>query len=279
MEEREEFSDEINLLDYWKVILKNKKYIIIIVSVAVAVTIVVSLLMTSVYEAKAVIAPASQQNVPSSMGSLAAQFVIATPAPSNVTEIVGLLNSNILREKLINKYNLLPVFFKKDALEKKSEDEKIWEGLRFLEDVLKINFKQKDNIIELSMQFKDPNTAADILNYTLTELNEYMSSEAKRVAEANKKYLELQINETSDPFIKTKLYNLIAQQIEQSMMAEAKENFAFKVIDPSKAPDKRIKPKRTLMVIIAFVTSLFAGIFFAFFKEYIDKLKGKTGGK
>ncbi|HLA50198.1 MAG TPA: GNVR domain-containing protein, partial [Thermodesulfovibrionia bacterium] len=77
----------------------------------------------------------------------------------------------------------------------------------------------------------------------------------------------------SDPLIRTKIYSLIAQQIETSMMAEVKENFAFKIIDPPRAPDKRIKPNRSRRVMISFMVSLFAGIFIAFLREYIEKAK------
>jgi uncharacterized protein involved in exopolysaccharide biosynthesis len=279
VEQKEGFSDEINLLDYLKVILKHKKLIIIIVAIAVAVTAVKALLTAPVYEAKAVIAPASQQNAPSGMSLLAAQFGVAAPASANVPEIVNLLNSNILREKIIKSHNLLAVFFEKDSLNKKSENERVWAGLRFLQGVMKVNFKQKDNIIELSIQFKDPQMAAEILNYTLTELNNHMSTEAKRVADTNKKYLESLLNDTADPFIKNKIYNIIAQQIEQSMMAEVKENLAFKVIDPPRVPDKRIKPERRRMVMFSFMTSLFFGIFAAFLKEYVDKIRSDKSGK
>ena len=65
---------------------------------------------------------------------------------------------------------------------------------------------------------------------------------------------------TADPFIKQKTYNMIAQQIETGMMAEVKENFAFKMIDPPLAPDKTIRPKRGLIVILSMVMSLFLGI-------------------
>jgi uncharacterized protein involved in exopolysaccharide biosynthesis len=62
------------------------------------------------------------------------------------------------------------------------------------------------------------------------------------------------------------------------MMAEVKENFAFKVLDPPIVPDQKIKPKRTQMVILALVASLFLGIFVAFFKEYLAKRKMQPSG-
>ena len=52
--------------------------------------------------------------------------------------------------------------------------------------------------------------AAKIVDFFLTTLTDYMSSEAKRVAVINRKYLEEQLGSTSDPFIRQKTYNLIA---------------------------------------------------------------------
>jgi uncharacterized protein involved in exopolysaccharide biosynthesis len=105
-----------------------------------------------------------------------------------------------------------------------------------------------------------------------------MSSEAKRVAAINKKYLEEQLPLNADPLIKQKIYTMIAQQVETAMMAEVKENFSFKVIDPPMVPDKKIKPKRAQMVVLSFVVSLFLAVFVVFALEYLEKnniLKGK----
>ena len=267
--------DEINLLDYFNVLKKRKKLIIIIVAISVLTTGIISLLQTKIYEAKAVIEPVTPQNAPSGMNALAAQFGISPPPSTNAAETVNLLKSKILMEKIIKNHDLLPILLEKNPKDK-SDNEKIWMGIRALTDITNVNYKQKDNAIELSVQFKDPKIATDIVNYYLTELTDHMSSEAKRVALTNKKYLESELNATADPFIKTKIYSLIAQQIETAMLAEAKENFAFKVLDPPKIPDKKIKPKIKMMVMMSFVVSLFLGIMIAFFKEYLEKVKAQS---
>jgi uncharacterized protein involved in exopolysaccharide biosynthesis len=102
-----------------------------------------------------------------------------------------------------------------------------------------------------------------------------MASEAKRVADTNKYYLEAQLDKAADPFIKAKIYGLIAQQIETSVMAEVKENFAFKVLDPPRVPDAKIGPKRVQMVEVAFLLSLCVGILAAFTREYLRTLKNR----
>ena len=279
--QKETHEDEINLLDYLRVILKHKKLICYIVSIVVVLTIIISLLITPIYEAKAVIAPVAKNNEPSETGSLAAQFGIPTQTSTNMSEIVNLLKSNVLKEKVIKKHNLLRVFIKERDLRGMSESKKMWEAMRYLEDTLNVKPEQKDNSIEVSIQFRDPKIAADIVDYILFELTDHMSNEARRVADTNKQYLESQIDKTADPFIRTKIYTLIAQQIETAMMAEVKENFAFKVLDPPRAPDERISPRRALMTVIAFLVSLFLGIFVAFGNEYWinhrEELRGLTG--
>jgi uncharacterized protein involved in exopolysaccharide biosynthesis len=264
----ETYEDEINLLDYVKIILRNKMLICSIVGIVVVATVIVSFVMTPIYEAEAIIAPVAKSGDSSGAALLAVQFGISAPPSTNMSEIVNLLKSNVLREEVIRKHNLLPVFFEEKDLKGRSDNQNMWEGIRYLGDALKVNPNQKDNSIQVTMQFRDPKIAADIVNYTLFELTDHMSNEARRVADTNKKYLESQVDKTADPFIKTKIYALIAQQIETAMMAEVKENFAYKILDPPQTPDKKIKPKRTQMVLVAFIASLFLGIFAAFGNEY-----------
>lgn len=282
----QQFDDEINLLDYFQVIWKRKFLIIALVFITVLTTSVKSLFMTNIYQSTAVITPiSSKEGSGGGLSALALQFGglpgISLPGSSSVSEIVNLLNSNILREKLIVKYNLMPALFyekwdgEKKDWKKGNDAPTVWNGLRMLKGIVKVNDNTKDNTITISVEFHDPEMAAKMVEYFLAALTDHMSSEAKRVAMTNRKYLEEQLEKTADPLIRQKIYNLIATQIETAMMSEVKENFAFKVIDPPRAPDKRIKPKRSQMAMISFMVSLFAGIFLAFFIEYIEKVKRK----
>jgi uncharacterized protein involved in exopolysaccharide biosynthesis len=315
---KSEFSkeDEINLLEYWRVIWKRRKLIGYIVAATVVLTAVYSLTMTNIYQARAVITPVGAKDGGGGglAASLAQQFGglpgIAMPGSSSATEIVNLLKSNILREKVIAQHNLMPVLFSSqwdakqqrwkaseggfslnplvwvssliklvtpaptptaDARKKQPGVPDTWDGLRALDGIVKVNSNIKEGTIVITADYSDPDLAAKFVEYFMISLTDHMSSEARRVAQINMKYLEGQLGATADPFIKQKIYNLIAQQIETSMMAEVKENFAFKITDPPKAPDMKIKPKRAQMVMIAFIMALFMGVFVAFFLEYLEK--------
>jgi uncharacterized protein involved in exopolysaccharide biosynthesis len=311
--------DEIDFLDCWRVIFKHRRLIGRIVLIVVIFAAVISLFMTNIYQAKALIMPvAANDSGTGALSALTQQFgalpgLMGVPAPgtASLEELTNLLNSNIVREKMIQKNNLLPILLhdlwdadkqdwkKKSILNPSSlirkvagavafQDSKtqkieegipdLQDGLRELEEIVSVRKNIKESNIAISVDYPDPEMAAAMANYLLDALNEHMTGESRRVAKTNKAYLEGQIEKNPDPIIRQKIYGLIAQQIETIMMAEVKENFAFKVLDPPMVPDTKIKPKRVLMVSIALIVSLFMGIVIAFFKEYIEKLKAKPAG-
>ena len=305
---------EINLLVYLRIIWKRRKLISRMVFTITILTIILSLFMTDVYQARAVITPITSKDS-SGMGitSLLSQQLgglpgMIMPGQSNAEEIVNLLKSNILREKVITRYDLLPVIFYDDW----NAEKKIWksqesgfslnpltwfsrirgfvtptasadlnkkqpgipdvrDGIRELYDRIGTNYNVKENAITIVANFHDPVIAAKFIENFLTTLTDHMSSEARRVALTNMKYLQSQLHATTDPFIKQRIFNLIAQQLENSMMAEVKENFAFKITDPPMVPDKRNKPRRIQMAGIALVVSVFLGLFAALFFEYLER--------
>jgi tyrosine-protein kinase Etk/Wzc len=78
-----------------------------------------------------------------------------------------------------------------------------------------------------------------------------------------------------DALIQQKVFELLTQQYELAKIEEAKDDITFQIIDPAVPPEKRIKPKRTLNVVLAGVVSLFLGIFVIFFQEYLENQKNK----
>jgi len=273
MQETEEYNDEISLPDYIHILSRHRILIIIIVVIAVTATAVISVTSPKIYEARAVIMPVAQSQEHNGMSAVALQFGITSNQTSNASELFSLLQSNILMERVITKNNLVPVFFGEKARKKKA-NEQIWDGIRYLKRSLyKARDNKRDGIIELSVEFTDPEISAGILNSILTELTDYMSSEAKRVADTNKAYLESLIDKNSDPLIKQKIYSLIARQIEISMMAEVKENFAFKILDPPRIPDRKIRPRIGMNIVLSFIIALIGGICTAFVIEHVRSSK------
>src|SRR5262249_41816460 len=73
-----------------------------------------------------------------------------------------------------------------------------------------------------------------------------------------------------EALVQNKLYTLLAQQLEQAKIDEARDETAFQVLDRAVPPERRIKPARTTTVLLAMLVSTFVGIAFAFVREYLD---------
>lgn len=303
-------NEEVMLSIYLKLIWKHRKLVVAITLIGVLASAAYSFIAPPVYRSQAVITPKDKDGGQGSLTALAMQMGGMTglpiaSGPITTTEIMALLKSNVLREKIIRQYNLLPVLFsdrwdgkawKKNASgikglwreqtpkkgAKQGDEDyyapSIWDGLRALDEILYVNQKIKDNVIVVSAEFEDPETSARIVEYALSVLNEHMSSEMKRVALSTKSYLEKQLTPNLDPLIRQKIYGLIVQQMETSLLSEVKENLAFKVLDPPMAPDKRFKPRRGLIILMGGIASLFMGVVVAFALDY-RKRSGSASDK
>ena len=66
-------------------------------------------------------------------------------------------------------------------------------------------------------------------------------------------------------------YEVLAKLLEQSRMEEFRENLYVEIIDPPSYPEYPSSPKRRLIVLSGFISSLMLGIFIALIKEALDR--------
>ena len=79
------------------------------------------------------------------------------------------------------------------------------------------------------------------------------------------------MKQTSDVALKLKLAELESALIQKKVLADANEFYNVKQFTkPQVAYEKdKVGPKRALIVVVAFVTSLILGIFGVFFAEFL----------
>jgi uncharacterized protein involved in exopolysaccharide biosynthesis len=137
--------------------------------------------------------------------------------------------------------------------------------------------KSKAGLITLSVEWKNPhnpNKIADIANNLVSSMNSHAKDRAILEARDSISFLEKELEQTSILNAQTILYSLIEQQMGKIMMANIRDEFIFKVIDPAVAP-KRAETKPILMIIfIGIVLGIFLGIIFSisidFFKKHSE---------
>jgi len=80
------------------------------------------------------------------------------------------------------------------------------------------------------------------------------------------------LRKTRDLKYNEKLFEIMAAQYETAKVDEARDSAIVQVIDRAVVPEKKAKPKRRLMVMIAIFTGFFLAVFTAFFMEYFEKV-------
>ncbi|MFA4970989.1 MAG: Wzz/FepE/Etk N-terminal domain-containing protein [bacterium] len=204
--------DEINLLDYYKVINHHKKMIAGIVMAASVVAVVVSLLMTKSYKAEAVIIPVSSSGGGGAISALAgdlggfaklAGVKMPSGAVGDADKLMAILKSRSIVENVINRKNLMPILFEKSwdaaAGKWKSNDPKkipnMEIAVRKMKGAVKVSYEKKEKTITITGTYRTPELAASFVNYYIEELQNFINANALTTAKRNRLFIEGQLAE------------------------------------------------------------------------------------
>jgi uncharacterized protein involved in exopolysaccharide biosynthesis len=75
------------------------------------------------------------------------------------------------------------------------------------------------------------------------------------------------------------LYEIMAKQYEMARLDESKDAAIIQVIEKAVPPEKKVKPKRAQMVMIATFAGFFISLFVAFFMEFIERSSNDPDAK
>jgi uncharacterized protein involved in exopolysaccharide biosynthesis len=279
------YEDEINLLDMFIVLLKHKWMIFLVVFVAGVAAVVASLLMTKIYRSECTIVPIEQQKTSlssrlSALGGfgamVASQVGIGGSGSLEKFEIV--LKSRELTNALVEKHKLMPVIFEdswdeKTKTWKTEEPPTLQEAYKSMQDMLEIKPDKKNGALKLGFIFPDPALARELLNYYVDGMSEFLRQQSLENVAIQRKALQEQLVNTGDPLLRTKLAEIIAQYVEKETLAKVQRYYGFNVIDPPFVPEKKFKPRRSIICILSVVVAFFVSVFLAFFMEYMGNLK------
>ncbi len=271
--------DEIDLLEYWDILWSHRWLITAITALFTTLAVVIALLMTPIYKAEVLLAPAGAEEGGGislgGLGGLASLVGVSGSLGGGTEEGLAVLKSRLFLNDFFIKESLLPVLFEPQWQESEPElRPTLWDayGL-FTKQVLATSIDKNSGMINLSISWKDPELAALWANKLVVVLNEHMRRHAIDEATQSIDYLNQQISQTSVLEMQQMLYGLIEDETKKTMLANVRAEYAFKVIDPAVVPEKKIKPKRALIAILGVVLGFFFALFFVFFREFIRKAK------
>jgi len=299
--------DEIDLIAIWRTLWRWKWFIVGITLICSILAVYITLYRLPVlYKSEAVLQPTLSQD---SLGSFRAtlgklsQFISLPPTSGgNKSQlIVNYLQSRTLKSWMIKEFNLLPRFYYNDW----DHEKKTWRSekpediptiikaiqTKKVDEFYSVKNDDKSGLINLSFVDRDPAFASKVLNGVSKELKRYLDHDYITDAKRNRIFVETQVarakeeieywerqmpdaNHSASEILREQqaalaAYTELRAQYELARVEEAAELIAFKVLDEPFIPDKKYKPKRTMICALTFLVSLFLSVLAVFFIEFI----------
>ena len=283
--------DEISLLDYWRVLVKHKWLIISVMFICTAAATAAAFLMTPIYRAEVLLAPVTEQGNQGRLSALAGQLgglaslagIDISGAGATEDEAIATLRSRALIEQFIKDEKLLPVLFHEKwddehgrwKVDDPAKIPTLWDAVTlFNEQIRSVIENKSTGLVTLRIEWTDPHQAARWADLLVERVNAKLRERAIEQAKKSIDYLNKELEKTTVVELRQAIYRLIEVQINKIMLANARDEYAFKVIDPAVVPEKHVRPKRRQMLIIGLVLGLILGVLSAFARDLFVKKAG-----
>ena len=260
-------ADEVRLQDLWRVVWSGRWTIVLAALGAGFLAFVASFLITPVYRSTVLAAPITQSVTPGGLAAHASQFpgVAALPGlnlagDNRTAEAVATLRSRAFTESFIRERKLMPILFA-DAWDeqakawKPDQEPTAWEAFKLFDGIRSVDEDVTTGLITVAVTWRDPGLAAEWANGLVTDVNARLRAAAIQESRQNLEYLQAEVGKSSQVQLHATIFSLIESQMQNAMLANVKVEYAFRVIDPAMAAEKRHWPNRLLLAVLG----LFAG--------------------
>jgi uncharacterized protein involved in exopolysaccharide biosynthesis len=270
--------DVYDLRELFGILWADKWMIVVLTAFSAVISLSASLMMTDVYRAEATLVPADTDQ--SQRGGLTTQFggaaallgVNINPGGGDeVSNAIATLKSRRFIGRFIDENELLvPLFassWDKSTRQNFIHDEVYnsatgeWLDLRSpptdqdayrkFSELLNVDGPDRESgLVVLSIDWHNPIEAASWVNGLISALNQEIKY--RDVSEANGAidYLRRQLESTQLVEMQRVFYQLIESQTRITMLADVRDEYVFRVIDPAVVPETSILPRRLLICVV-----------------------------
>lgn len=269
--------DGLDLVGLWNIAWGRRYLIMVVTILSGLVAVVFALTAEHIYRAEVVMTQVPDSGLGAGSGGITNQLgSLAALAGVNLAGGTGprrdapaILRSRHLVEEFIQRFDLVPVLFP-------NGDGTLWLAvLKFRTEIIDIREDRRTGTTILAIDWHDPVVAARWANDFVSLANESIRGRASNDAANNLKFLNSQLDETGVMELRRVIYNLIENESKTLMLANARKEFAFTIVDPAVTPEQRISPRRRVMVMVGVILGLILGTAAAFALNAREHLRAR----
>ncbi len=278
-----EQADEVDLVAIWK-LAWGFKYLILTIALLCAVLAgIYAFSLNPIFRAEIVVLPVRSGGMGGGgglSGQLGGLASIASLAGVNLDsgggaerEAKAVLESRKMDEEFIKQNNLIGVLLPN------SKNPTLWLAVKaFREGVLTIKEDKRTGLTTIDVDWKDAAVAAQWANGFVALANERNRARAIDEANRNIKFLNEEIEKTRVVEVQRAMYNLIENETKTLMLANARAEYAFTVVDPAVPSERKLSPHRSLYILFGGFVGAAVGLFVAYLRRARRAGRESPGG-
>jgi LPS O-antigen subunit length determinant protein (WzzB/FepE family) len=277
------YDDEIDLRELFHVLWDKIFYIGAITSIFSLISIIYALMLPNIYQSQAVMMPMEANQGMSGMlgqySGMASLAGISLPSESGskAQEAIARIQSfeffsnsflpHIKLENLmaVKKWNQASNTLTYDASAFNSESGQWVRKVKpptstipssqeaykkQYQEIMSVSEDKKTSFVTLSVEHQSPVIAQQWVEIIMDQIDQVMRDQDRQTALQSIAYLNSLAPTVNYEEISKALASLQQEQMKRLMMVEANENYIFKVLDSPIVPEMKVKPKRSLIVIL-----------------------------
>ncbi len=290
--------DEIDLRELLLVLWTERWTVLGITAFAAIASVITALMMTEVYRAEITLVPAESSQNNGGMAQLggAAALLgvnVGGNRGDNVSTAIATLQSRQFIGRFIHQHDLLVPLFA-SRWDKRTQQTVIdtelydpiageWvtnsgppseqEAFRAFSGMMTASGPDRAGIISLVIEWSNPEQAAQWANQLIADLNKELRDRDVREANSAIEYLRRQLDVTQLVDMQRVFYQLIEAQTRVTMLADVREEYVFRVIDPAVVPDRKSAPRRSMIAIIGTMAGSMLALIFVFTRRLLFNAK------
>jgi uncharacterized protein involved in exopolysaccharide biosynthesis len=246
-------SDTVDFRAIVRLLWRYRRPVVLTTLVFGVLSLVGALFMKPYFKAEATLVYVHNKGMGNGQGSLdEALGGLASLAGMNLmgagtedSEALAVLDSRHLAEEFIQRNDLIPVL-----LRNAKKRPTMWLAVRqFKEGVLTVHKDPRKDTTTVMITWRDAQQAADWCNGFVALANEVIRKRTMEESSRNIAYLNEQILKTSDLDLRRVLYDILESETKTLMLANARAEYAFQVVDPAVTPEIKAGPHRSLVVL------------------------------
>ena len=276
--------NEIDLLELLRLLWRHKFLILSFTIVSAIGSVIYALSLPDIYRTEVLLSPV-EENSNSNAGNLLGQLGgLANIAGLNINGGVGTtrkvralatLQSRAFIKQFFEDHNILVEFMAVKPGEQSgtvvidpevydvtaqrwinNEEGQLnstpseWDVYQAFSSILNIDEDTATGLVTVTLDWYDPVKIKNWLEWLIFDLNGHMRAQDTAQARRAIDYLEDQAQRTQLVEMRNIFYNLIEQQTQTIMLADAREGYVFEVIDPPIVPEQKEAPRRAIICLV-----------------------------